>query len=71
MLRLESQMEGQTVRVIMDIALRCPDTTQMFQPQQLSALQGNSSLQLVGLQFRRSTMQRPPIIKQLLDHAFH
>ncbi|CAE7241161.1 Riok1 [Symbiodinium necroappetens] len=61
--QLEPQMEGQTVRVMMDIALRCPEATQLFHG--LSALQGNSSLQLVGLQFKRSTMQRPPLIKQM------
>ncbi|CAE7256942.1 unnamed protein product, partial [Symbiodinium sp. KB8] len=60
--QLEPQMEGQTVRVMMDIALRCPEATQLFQG--LTALQGNSALQLVGLQFKRSTMQRPPLIKQ-------
>ncbi|OLP90620.1 Serine/threonine-protein kinase RIO1 [Symbiodinium microadriaticum] len=61
---LEPQMEGQTVRVMMDIALRCPEATQLFQG--LTTLQGNSSLQLVWLQFKRSTMQRPPLIKQIL-----
>ncbi|CAE7946932.1 unnamed protein product [Symbiodinium sp. KB8] len=67
--QLEPQMQGQTVRVMMDIALRCPEATQLFHC--LSTLQGSSSLQLVGLQFKRSTMQRPPLIKQILDCAFH
>ena len=65
---LEPEMEGQTVRVMMDIALWCPEADRMFQ--QLSALQGNAALQIVGLQFRRSTMQRSPVIKQLMENVF-
>ena len=66
--RLEHEKEGQTVRVMMDVALRCPEATELYQL--LSTLQGNASLQVAGLQFRQATMQRPPVIKQLMEHVF-
>ena len=66
--RLEQEMEGQTVRVMMDVALRCPEATQLYQL--LATLQGNASLPVAGIQFRQATLQRPPIIKQLMETVF-
>ena len=61
-------MEGQTVRVMMDVAFRCPEATRLYQL--LTTLQGNASLQVAGLQFRQATLQRPPVLKQLMETVF-
>ena len=66
--KLESEMEGQTVRVMMDVAFRCPEATRLYQL--LTTLQGNASLQVAGLQFRQATLQRPPVLKQLMETVF-
>ena len=60
-------MEGQTVRVMMDVAFRCPEA-RLYQL--LTTLQGNASLQVAGLQFRQATLQRPPVLKQLMETVF-
>ena len=38
--------------------------------QLLTTLQGNASLQVAGLQFRQATLQRTPVIKQLMETVF-
>ncbi|CAE7581974.1 unnamed protein product [Symbiodinium sp. CCMP2592] len=65
---LEEGMEGQTVRVLMDVANRCSEANQLFDL--LTQLQGCAALQLAGVQFRRETMQRPPTLQQLLDRVY-
>eukprot|EP00439_Symbiodinium_sp_Y106_P050270 s2592_g6.t1 len=48
--KLEEGMEGETVRLFMDIAFRAPEANALFE--KLSQLQGSAALQVAGIQFR-------------------
>ena len=62
--KLEEGMEGETVRLFMDIAFRAPEANALFE--KLSQLQGSAALQVAGIQFRPESLQRPPA----LQHQF-
>ena len=62
--KLEEGMEGETVRLFMDVAFRAPEANALFE--KLSQLQGSAALQVAGIQFRRESLQRPPALQQLM-----
>ena len=47
-------MEGETVRLLMDIAFRAPEANALFE-HGCRMLQGNAALQVAGIQFRRES----------------
>ena len=62
--KLEEGMEGNTVRLFMDVAFSAPEANALFE--KLSQLQGSAALQVAGIQFRRESLQRPPALQQLM-----
>ena len=65
---LEENLQGQSVPVLMDVGLRCPEATTLFE--NLTRLQGNSSLQTSGVSFRREGFRKPPNLVKLLERVF-
>ena len=54
--------------MLMDVGLRCPEATVLFE--NLTKLQGNSSLQTSGVSFRREGFRKPPNLVKLLERVF-
>eukprot|EP00439_Symbiodinium_sp_Y106_P020266 s5415_g2.t1 len=65
---LDENLQGQSVPVLMDVGLRCPEATALFE--NLTKLQGNSSLQTSGVSFRREGFRKPPNLVKLLERVF-
>ena len=55
-------MEGETVRLFMDVAFRAPEASVLYDC--LCQLQRNA-LQVAGIQYRKES-QRPPALQQLM-----
>ena len=61
---LEEQMEGETVRLLMDVAFRAPEANALYDC--LCQLHGNAALIVAGIQYRKESQQRPPTLQQLM-----